>query len=375
MISKSRTCTAWPDACAHVEHLQSRNVEGAVIDTVRFPADQRKQAGSSSPRSIYYSGVAVCYSGLLRGFGGPLSGALDNHARHFLAPLSQTFKDGLFVAFSTAWDAAKGKEEDATLPPKVWSSLLKHADVPPTRIIEARRPLVNATSNYMAKLAFLGIEHCGRLIETIRTDRRGGRPFEFAVRMRYDTLLAPAVMPGIHAWMRPTPPAASTAAPAAPAMAAKLPSAPLLTLAKYVFANSTPTRGMHLLDPPCPWQLPARRCVPQDVFVVVRHMPSTLGLVERFFLAQHDQVRYFRTPGLGTRMHAPERTLLDPVLSRGLPVDVLWLDGHGRCGWMLVDDRRLKEDTRAPRAIFRNRCAELRRAAAAGAASERSRDR
>ena len=96
--------------------------------------------------------------------------------------------------------------------------------------------------------------------------------------------------------------------------------------------------------------------MPQDVFFVARHTPA-LGPVENLFLSSHD-VRWFLTPPLKQRQHASERMLFHLPLSLGLPLDVMWHDG-GHCSWMLVDDRRL-DDARAPRAVFRGRCARLR---------------
>ena len=191
----------------------------------------------------------------------------------------------------------------------------------------------------MQRLSFTGIAHCGQLIERAAIER--GDAFAFALRMRYDLLLEPRLGAAITAW---------------PIWHAR--SAPMLTLSKFASENGTSTHGLQLHG--CPWQLPARRCLPQDVFFVVRRS-ELLGPVEGVF-TQHVALpggsRWFLTEGLKSRQHASERTLFDLPISRGVPLDVLYQSG-GHCLWMLVDDRALG-DARAPRAIFRGRCGRLR---------------
>ena len=311
------------------------------MDTVGFPAERNASlpvlhdvAESSA------GGCVVCYSGLFRGFGGKRSGALRNHIDFLLEPLAEIFPEQLFIAFSTALDSSQGKEDsNVTLSADVY-------DLLPVRLqhtIEAPRPVVNG-SNYMQFLSFGGIEHCGRLIEALAARR--GRPFLYAVRMRYDFIIEPTVAGSLlkawPIWQRS--------------------ASPILAFTKYINDNSTSTtRGLQLSG--CPWQLPTRRCVPQDVFVVLRACAS-LGPVEAFFLTPHTRVRWWLTEGLKSRQHTSERTLFHLPLSLGLPIDMLWLQG-GHCAWMLVDDRS-QGDNRAPRAIFRFRCTRLRANATVG---------
>ena len=236
-------------------------MESVVVDTVRYPAERDRSLKTSisvaaRPRG-HATGIAVCYSGLLRGFGGERSGALTNHEQYLLRPLAQLFPGELYVAFSMAH--THGQVEH--LPARVMRTLA-------TLI----RPLVNG-SNYMAFLAFGGIEHCGRLIKAAASRR--SRSFAFAVRMRYDFLIEPLVAGGLlakwpiwkHAWQDPS---LHLASPPDTAHSSLLPSPPsaILTVSKYSNANSTRTRGLQLwgCKPP---GLPTRRCVPQDVFFVV----------------------------------------------------------------------------------------------------------
>jgi uncharacterized membrane protein YgcG len=420
-IAADDRCSAHSDLCSRVE-LQSTTTigDGSVhIDTVFYPREVESSTVASRedapPPPLgaavagEASGVAVCYSGLLRGFGGNRSGALSNHARYLLRPLQDLFSGDVYVAFSTAYDGSGGRSQPANLAlsPRVRSTLEAVAGIPPTHVIEEARP-VNNGSNYMQAMSFGGLEHCGLLIRALRRRRAQAagrpsvqehRPFAFAVRLRYDLLVEPRVGGALlRSW-----PIWDPASPS-----------PLLAFSKFVIDNSTSTRGLQLFG--CPWQLPAKRCVPQDVFFVARASAALLGPsttraagearaasraqalasiaasaawapaaaasasrraaaaprpvdrpLEEFFAAPHAPIRFWATEGLKARMHASERTLFSPLLERGVPLHVLWLGG-GHCGWMLVDDRSVG-DARAPRAVFRNRCTRLRRNASAEAAS------
>ena len=346
-------CEARAEACAQARRLSTRPLfENATIiaDTVHFPAegDGTLSNGPWPLSPDRASGVCVCYSGLLRGFGGNRSGALDNHARHLLRPLTRLFPDDVHVAFSTAYDAARGRTEaDSSLPTRVRDTLRAQAGISGSRVLEERRPDANG-SNYMQQLSFVGIAHCGRLIARMAEQR--GAPFGFAVRMRYDLLLDPRLGAALPSWPIWEASAASSATtPASP---------PVMTLSKFVNENGTSTRGLQLFG--CPWQLPVRRCIPQDVFFVVRRT-AMLGPVETLFThhTTFTGTRWFLTDGLKLRQHASERTLFDLPLARGVPLDILYQSG-GECLWMLVDDRSL-DDARAPRAVFRGRCMRLRR--------------
>ena len=192
-------CVSVDAACDSAELLQSMQLmESVVVDTVRYPAERDRSLKMSvsvaaHPRG-HATGIAVCYSGLLRGFGGERSGALTNHEQYLLRPLAQLFPGELYVAFSMAH--THGQVEH--LPARFMRTLA-------TLI----RPLVNG-SNYMAFLAFGGIEHCGRLIKAAASRR--SRSFAFAVRMRYDFLIEPLVAGGLlakwpiwkHAWQDPS---------------------------------------------------------------------------------------------------------------------------------------------------------------------------
>ena len=341
-------------------------MESVVVDTVRYPAERDRSLKMSvsvaaHPRG-HATGIAVCYSGLLRGFGGERSGALTNHEQYLLRPLAQLFPGELYVAFSMAH--THGQVEH--LPARVMRTLATLISDTSAHVVQEARPLVNG-SNYMAFLAFGGIEHCGRLIKAAASRR--SRSFAFAVRMRYDFLIEPLVAGGLlakwpiwkHAWQDPS---LHLASPPDTAHSSLLPSPPsaILTVSKYSNANSTRTRGLQLwgCKPP---GLPTRRCVPQDVFFVVG-ASAAFGPVENFFLESHAHVRWWLTEGLKSRQHAPERTMFQPALSRGMPLDIVWRRGGG-CAWMLVDKHELG-DARAPRAIFRNRCSSLRSNASFG---------
>ena len=150
-------------------------------------------------------------------------------------------------------------------------------------------------------------------------------------RIRYDLLIEPrvggAMLPSWPIWK---------------SSSSYHTSSPSLTLSKYIIENSTSTRGLQLHG--CPWQLFVKRCVPQDVFFIARASPLLLGPgadgsiqqpVEGVFLHSHSHVKWWLTEGLKARMHASERTLFDSSLPRGVPIDILWLDGGTArgCSW------------------------------------------
>ena len=368
----ARSCSAYDNACAHVELIRTASLSnGAMVDTVRYPLERNESiAATTLDYSIIpgSSGVAVCYSGLLRGFGGERSGALNNHARYLLRPLSALFPGELYVAFSTAYDGGpRGRESDAILPARVRATLEAQAGiVPSTHVLEEQRSNING-SNYMQAMAFGGIEHCGQLVERLAARRAGGgKPFAFAVRMRYDFLVEPRVAgESLSSWPIWSSTAFAAASSSSFVSASTASSSPIFALSKYTNENSTSTKGL-LLDG-CPWQLPTRRCIPQDVFLVVR-ASAALGSVESLFLSSHSPARWWLTEGFKSRQHVSERTLLHAPLSLGIPIDLLWLN-NGRCAWMLVDERGLG-DARAPRAIFRFRCVELRANASKDASAD-----
>ena len=350
------SCSAHSSVCSSANVLLTQRIgNDIVVDTVRFPAERNHTLDNlamSDVNEVGASGVAVCYAGLFRGFGSERSGALNNHAKYLLQPLLELFPSEVFVAFSTAVDLASQAVEATMLAPRVHTTL-RRIGIVESRVIEEPRP-VNNGSNYMQLLSFGAIEHCGRLIRRLRSRRAQDRPFAYAVRIRYDLLIEPrvggAMLPSWPIWK---------------SSSSYHTSSPLLTLSKYIIENSTSTRGLQLHG--CPWQLPVKRCVPQDVFFIARASPLLLGPgadgsiqqpVEGVFLHSHSHVKWWLTEGLKARMHASERTLFDPLLSRGVPIDILWLDG-GHCAWMLVDERGLG-DARAPRAVFRGRCTRLR---------------
>lgn len=244
-----RDCSSHDDTCARVSLLRSTPISSTsiVVDTVSFPAEAlpAEQATARNREHDHFqhgSGVCVCYSGLLRGFGGSRSGALDNHVQHLLQPLEALFPGKVYVAFSTS-HPVRGSPEDAVLPASVRATLLR-ARISVDRVVEELRPHVNSTSNYMQQLSFVGIAHCGALISRIASQR--GQPFAFAVRLRYDLLLEPrfggAALASWPIWASP------------PALAA----APILTLSKFVVENATSTRGLQLYG--CPWQVTTVPC-------------------------------------------------------------------------------------------------------------------
>ena len=143
--------------------------------------------------------------------------------------------------------------------------------------------------------------------------------FAFALRLRYDVIFSPALR--LAAW-----PIWNVSDERA---------SPVFTLSKYSTDNLTRT-GLRLHG--CPWQLPARRCVPQDVFFVVRNSPA-LGPVEGIFQQRHDVARRFAYRSMGRR-DRPERSMYHLPLSVGAPIDVLWRE-HGRCLWMISTPRIL----------------------------------
>ena len=177
-------------------------------------------------------------------------------------------------------------------------------------------PLERATSA-ARRAQFSGIEHCGRLIVTM--SRRRGRDFAFALRLRYDVVFSPALR--LASW------------PIWNASNKRV--SPVLALAKYTTQNLT-SRGLQLHG--CPWQLPARRCVPQDVFFVVRNSPG-LGPVESIFQQKHNVVRRFSYSTMGRR-DRPERSMYHLPLAVGAPIDVLWRE-FGKCLWMISSPRIL----------------------------------
>lgn len=243
--------------------------------------------------------MCVCYSGLRFDFGEPLDTILDNHVEHLLGPLVQHFGHEAYIAFST---------HDASNLSDVVSVLSAEVGLSADRLLVEARP---ASRQGVQHIQYVGIEHCGRMIQ--RLAARRSQAFAFAVRMRYDVLFAPQVRP--WTWRIWNASVATTA--------------PVATLAKYRVVNAT-HHGLRLHG--CPWQLPARRCVPQDVFFIVRNTPS-LGPVEALFLEPHTTWRHFVTPSLSQKKDRFEATMFQLPLSAGAPFDVHWMRG-GHCSWM-----------------------------------------
>jgi hypothetical protein len=327
------SCSSLDSACSAVEFVNSRPLLASlpvIVDTVRYPAESGEPS-QSDEWPVRGTGVVVCYSGLLHGFGGNRSRILLNHVRQVIAPLSRLFPDETHVLFSTAFDSVYGKESHANLPDAVFDALT-NSGIAPSLVHTERRPHDDMAFKSMHK-QYIGIEHCGRMIRARQQMR--GRPFAFAVRMRYDVLLDERA--SLEAW---------------PIWDSKNPRAsPVTALTKYVLANTTrpASRGMNLHG--CPWQLPSFRCVPQDVLFVVRHT-AALGHVEDIFLSSHRETFMFSSPILSARRHVPEATLFHLPLSRGVPFDLL-RHTNGHCLWMIQDG--------FVRNLFARRCALLRR--------------
>jgi hypothetical protein len=165
-----RTCSAHDDICARVSLLRSAplhaadgGASGVVVDRVRYPLET---AGSAQPLAPTASvdgaaaaGVCLCYSGLLRGYGGVRSHALPNHVRNLFRPLSRIFAGDMHVAFSTAY-TSRGDAAGAALLPPVRAAL-RDVGLDDERVVEELRPLAPVnTSNVNQRLSFLGIAQC-----------------------------------------------------------------------------------------------------------------------------------------------------------------------------------------------------------------------
>ena len=307
-----RGCDYTTAACSSDTLLRSVAIADATVDTVTFPNERAAASTSNAAHEDRVrDGVCVCYSGQLRGFGGR-NALLSNHMSVLLKPLVKLFgANALHILFSTTADEA--------LPNKVLRQL-ERAGINNTA--HEPRPAAN-TSAAGAWLApqFIGIEHCGRLISKAAATR--GRPFQFAVRMRFDLLLHR----NSHVESWPIWRSAS--------------ASPILTLGKYLTENLTRT-GLELSN--CPWQLPTRRCVPQDAFFVVRYA-TALGEVESIFLEGHRRTRRWKSKGLRGFRDQPERITYHLPLAAGVPFDIVWLH-EGFCMWKLF----------SPRALFSRRC-------------------
>lgn len=220
------------------------------------------------------SGVAVCYSGLLRGFG---VRGFRNHLDFVLAPLAAA-RHAVDVYFSTAM----GEHVPRTI----------------VQLLEARRIGTIKEEHRgddelgrIVHLQYLGIEHCGRLIA--HGESRRQLPYSFALRMRYDFIFDVALR-SLPRWpiFRQRGPEGSVAA----------------TLSKQRSVSG--------------WSIPVSvRCLPVDVWAVVRRDIALGPSVASFFLNPHLNGHNFVTRDSRDRWEA---TLLAPVIERGLRVDVAW---------------------------------------------------
>ena len=313
-------CAAKLDDCGVNTLLRSMpllsNSSGAAIDTVRFPTEAMADSNAKQRWPVRGTGVCVCYSGLQDRFGDPADRVLDNHVISILRPLSTLFMRELYVAFSTAGDAELAEG---------WRAVLATEHIAADRVLIERRPDGRLNTTHAQ---YVGIEHCGRLISSLAARR--GQNFALGVRMRYDVLFSPDMQIGEWPIWN----------------VSNMLASPVAALAKYFVANLTGW-GLRLVG--CPWQLPARRCMPQDVFFVIRNTPA-LGPVQSLFSGSHDRPRYFAASTANARRDQFERSMFHLPLSRGVPFDIIWLP-DGECAWMLSK----------PRALFVHRCPRLRR--------------
>eukprot|EP00966_Prymnesium_polylepis_P333805 7389224-Prymnesium_polylepis.2 len=353
----------------------SRIGSDVFVDSVVFSRDVEEGVSVDPDRRwpVRGEGAVVCYSGLQTKFGEKNDPMLGNHVRTILRPLARLFRrEDLFVAFEEAEREAYARAlqvvaEAGIAPQNIFRS---------TRQVSGPKGLTLDGSNHtVTQKQFLGIEHCGQMIG--RLQARRGREFAFALRMRCarrpwqhrltSDRCAPCTNTPRSRLLHNTPrsPAAQHPALARPRLlfswrarpillgrydvlfspalhVASWPiwnvsddrASPVLALSKYFIANIT-REGLQLHG--CPWQLPARRCVPQDVFFVVRNTPL-LGPVEAVFQTPRD--RRFPSAGLSGRADTPERSMYHHPLSQGAPVDVLWRE-QGRCLWKLYYPRAL----------------------------------
>lgn len=312
-------CVADQSVCGNSTVLHNTSIArpgttsiALLIDTVLYhhEAEQRSPARTWAGRG---TGVALCYAGV-SDFNGAV---LDNHLRAIVEPLVRLFPAAVSVAFSTT--------SNLLIAPAV---VERYRAVGAAPVIQQQRPEPRAGRGLFknANAQHAGIEHCGSLIARLEAERqrRGAEPFGFAVRLRYDVLLSPQLgLPHWPIWHRQR-------------------GAPLFGLSKYIKGGANEWTQ-------CPGALPPRRCIAQDVFLVLRNCEA-LGSAHSLFNANHSIYRVFRTPELHTKNELPEANLFGSALAAGVPMDVAW--HPDQCLWMIAPWRTL----------FAGRCEQLRNA-------------
>lgn len=282
-----------------------------AYDTVRFrlPSDAKSPRAAAPRRAdgARASGLVLCYSGQLRGFGAPTSAVLANHRRFVQAlggvPSLRSARVAIVLAAHNATEARALARAHAW-DPSARSGLRLDAEA--TVVQTAPEPA-------LAHPQYAGVAACGRAIRALES---AGSRFAYAVRMRYDVVLDEDAVESVPQW----PIWAEGGGPQ------------VLALAK---------------------QRRDLRCVPQDVFFVARRLdPGDAGegastgsprlalghepaepprgaeegdasrSVATFFEGNYSALRRFEPT---SDVHdAYEATLFGPALDRGLPLAVVW---------------------------------------------------
>lgn len=252
-----------------------------MLDTARYALDAEPGYASAAaqPDTPAASGVAVCYSGLQRGFARADNGALENHLALVLQPLMA--RHGRMHVF---FSVAEGDE----LPPRA-VTMVRAAGV--EQVVAQQREAAPAKRH--AQPQQRGLRHCGVMISRAEARLRGGA-FAFGVRLRYDIAFHPRLR--VLAW-----PVWNRTAPG---------SAPILALSKH-----HAWRG----------RTSAKPCVPQDVFFAVRR-DARLGSVSAMFLRAAPSFMKLRLRSLD-HPNVPEkyeRAVFAHALLSGVPLAVLF---------------------------------------------------
>eukprot|EP00310_Coccolithus_braarudii_P012065 CAMPEP_0183344606 /NCGR_PEP_ID=MMETSP0164_2-20130417/10241_1 /TAXON_ID=221442 /ORGANISM="Coccolithus pelagicus ssp braarudi, Strain PLY182g" /LENGTH=308 /DNA_ID=CAMNT_0025515625 /DNA_START=15 /DNA_END=941 /DNA_ORIENTATION=+ len=302
----------------HTEQLRAEEpgAQDVVIDTVQLSAANSSQKDWRTRGT----GAVICYNGLTRGngFDGGRSAydVLRNHMRVLIQPLHAMFGSHLVVAFSIA---GNGSAISLNAPRLAIDALDKLG------IAHRAEDRSSAASGHkLVHPQYLGTEHCGNMITRLQVERAA--EFAFAVSLRYDLLLSTGLQ--VQRW---------------PVWVGSRRAAPLLALAKYELGEPQ-LRITRFGAVGCPGQMPARRCMPQDVFYVVRNVPK-LGPVQTTFLSNHSVVKRF--PG-GRGKDFPEAQTFAAALSAGVSIAVVWQPSA--CPWLIT----------LPRVAFFGRCKALR---------------